>query len=302
MLTSLILQLQAPSAANLPAQLGRAGQALLLRLVQERDAALASQLHDEGKLKPYTVSNLVLGKRTREGSLPVEAGQTGWLRFTGLTEAVSHHLQGLAAHPPATVELDGYTFRVNGATLDAARHPWAGQISYQDLAAPFLLGGLPNPAKQVRLEFISPTSFRSGGHFVPLPLPELVFGSLLDKWQTFAPIALHPDTRRFAAEAVVLSRYSLRTRGAPYVKMVGGRAQGEGEQPLREASFRGIGEIEDRKAKVGNTMIGFTGEVTFSVLNRDKYWLNVLHLLAAFAFFSGVGYQTGAGLGQTRRF
>ena len=103
---------------------------------------------------------------------------------------------------------------------------------------------------------------------LPLPLPELVFGSLLDRWQAIAPIALHPDMRRFAAEAVVLGRYHLRTRGMPY--------------------------------KQGGMQIGFTGEATFIALNRDRYWLNVLHLLAAFAFYSGVGYQTGAGLGQVR--
>jgi CRISPR-associated endoribonuclease Cas6 len=118
------------------------------------------------------------------------------------------------------------------------------------------------------LEFASPTTFRSQGQYLPLPLPELVFGSLLDRWQAFAPIALHPDLRRFAAEAVVLGRYHLRTRGMPY--------------------------------KQGGMQIGFTGEATFVVLNRDRYWLNVLHLLAAFAFYSGIGYQTGAGLGQAR--
>jgi CRISPR-associated endoribonuclease Cas6 len=48
--------------------------------------------------------------------------------------------------------------------------------------------------------------------------------------------------------------------------------------------------------------VGFTGRVVFAVLNRDRYWLNVLHLLEAFAFYSGVGYQTAAGLGQARGF
>jgi hypothetical protein len=44
------------------------------------------------------------------------------------------------------------------------------------------------------------------------------------------------------------------------------------------------------------------GEVTFTALNRDCHWLSVLHLLAAFAFYSGVGYQTAAELRQTRAF
>jgi CRISPR-associated endoribonuclease Cas6 len=290
MLTSLVLQLQSPTEANLPATLGRAGLALLLGLIRDQDAALAQTLHDTDGPKPLTASNLVMGKRTREGSLRLEAGQTGWLRFTGLTAEVSRCLQALAARPPETVELGGHLLRVTGATLDSTRQPWAGQISYQDLAAPYLLGGRPNPAGRVQLEFVSPTTFKSGGRLVPLPLPELVFGSLLDRWQAFAPIGLHPEVRRFAAEAVVLSRYAVRTHGAPYSK-----AEGGGTAEQRERA-----ETAHTKSKRANVLIGFTGQVVFTVLNRDRYWLSVLHLLAAFAFYSGVGYQTTAGLGQVR--
>jgi CRISPR-associated endoribonuclease Cas6 len=283
MLTSLVLHLQSPTPAHLPANLGRAGQALLLRLIGAQDAGLAQSLHQAEKARPYTVSNLVLGQRAG-GSLHVSASQSGWLRFTGLNEAVSCHLIALAGRPPESVELDGHHFKVTGAALNPARHPWAGQISYQDLAAPYLLGGRERLNSTLRLEFASPTTFRSQGRYLPLPQPELVFGSLLDRWQAFAPIALHPDTRRFAAEAVVLSRYELRTRGMPYIK------RGEaGEQPDREEG-----------ATPYPAIIGFTGRVAFTVLNRDRYWLNVLHLLAAFAFYSGVGYQTSAGLGQAR--
>ncbi|RME69403.1 MAG: CRISPR system precrRNA processing endoribonuclease RAMP protein Cas6 [Chloroflexi bacterium] len=267
MLTSLIIQLTAPTDARLPAALGRASQALLLRLVQQVDPPLADALHHGDGPRPYTASNLVLGRRAG-GSLHIQAGQTGWLRFTGLTRPVSQTLQALAADPPASVEVDGQPFTVTGATLDPAVHPWAGQISYQDLAAPFLLAGQAGPPARIRLEFVSPTTFKSRGRFVPLPLPELVFGSLLDRWQTFAPVALNPELRRFAAEVVHLTRYDLQTRAAPYK-----------QQGLR---------------------VGFTGQADFTAANRDRYWLNMLHLLAAFAFYSGVGYGTASGLGQAR--
>lgn len=296
MLTSLVLQLEAEGEAGLPANLGRAGLALALRLIGGREPGLAQALHDAQGPKPLTVSNLVLGKRV-EGRVQVQAGQVGWLRLTGLNGAVSDQWEAVAGAPPESVELDGRRFWVRGATLDGAVHPWAGRMSYQDLAGPFLLGGRERLGPAIRLEFASPTTFRSGGRYVPLPLPELVFGSLLDKWQSFAPIALHPEARRFAAEAVVLSRYELRTRGMPYGKGEGGR--------MREAvsivnTLGGTGGQQG--ASIVNMMIGFTGRVVFTALNRDRYWLSVLHLLSAFAFFSGVGYQTGAGLGQVRRF
>jgi CRISPR-associated endoribonuclease Cas6 len=267
MLISLVLQVCAQQPAQLPASLGRASQALLLRLIQAQDAALSARLHDEEGLRPYTASNLVLGRRAG-GSLVAPGDGNGWLRFTGLTEEVSACLLRLAEDPPEVVDMDGCPLRVVGATLDAASHPWAAQSDYQTLAARHLLAGERVPAARLTLEFASPTTFRSSGRYVPLPLPELVFGSLLERWQAFAPVALSPELRRFATEMVVVSRYMLRTRSLP--------------------------------SKEGGLHIGFIGQVTFSALNRDRYWLSVLNLLAHYAFFSGVGYGTAAGLGQVR--
>ncbi|MCS7259672.1 MAG: CRISPR system precrRNA processing endoribonuclease RAMP protein Cas6 [Anaerolineae bacterium] len=266
MLTSLVLQVRVEQAVRLPAGLGRASQALLLRLIQAQDAALSARLHDEEGLRPYTASNLVLGRRA-DGCLLAAPGESGWLRFTGLTEEVSACLRRLADDPPAMVDMDGCPLRVVGATMDAAQHPWAAQSDYPTLAARHLLAG-ENPPPRLTLEFVSPTTFRSSGRYVPMPLPELVFGSLSERWQAFAPVALSPEVRRFAAEMVVVSRYLLRTRSLP--------------------------------GKEGGLHIGFIGQVTFRTLNRDRYWLSVLNLLAEYAFFSGVGYGTAAGLGQVR--
>jgi CRISPR-associated endoribonuclease Cas6 len=118
------------------------------------------------------------------------------------------------------------------------------------------------------LSFATPTTFRSGGKNVPLPLPELVFGSLLDRWQAFAPLAVNPELRRFAAEQVAVARYRLRSRVLPF--------------------------------KPGAMQVGFTGECHYVALRRDRYWLSVLHLLAGFAFYAGVGYQTSVDMGQAR--
>jgi CRISPR/Cas system endoribonuclease Cas6 (RAMP superfamily) len=122
MLTSLILQLQSPTTATLPANLGQATQSLLLCLMGASDADLARELHTGEGPKPFTVSNLVLGKPAK-GSLRIEAGQVGWLRLTGLTEAVGERLLALAAKPPAMVEMDSHHLAVTGVTLDFAVHP-----------------------------------------------------------------------------------------------------------------------------------------------------------------------------------
>lgn len=267
MLTSLVLSLTALTDAQLPASLGRASQALFYRLLDHYNPALAETLHNAEGPKPYTTSNLVLGRRQNH-QLNVQAGQTGWIRLTGLTRDVSGPLLAIATNPPERVELDRVEFAVNAATVDPAQHPWAGKISYQDFAAPFLLAAPAELPHQMGLEFVSPTTFRSQAVFVPFPLPEQVFGSLLLRWQTFAPIALNPEVRRFAEEMVVANRYNLNTVSLPY--------------------------------KQGGLRIGFVGEITYTTLNQDRYWLSVLHLLANYAFFSGVGYQTTMGMGQVR--
>ncbi len=68
---------------------------------------------------------------------------------------------------------------------------------------------------------------------------------------------------------VAISRYQLRTRILPF--------------------------------KDGAMQVGFVGDVTFLALNSDRYWVGALHLLAEYALFAGVGYQTTMGMGQARK-
>jgi CRISPR-associated endoribonuclease Cas6 len=247
--------------------LGRAGHALLLRLIDAADPALAQALHESDTAKPFTCSDLVGGQRQGKNTRWLQPDQPAWLRFTGLNAAVSAHLQRLAQEPPAAVELDGIPLRVLSATLDTAEHPWAGQSSYETLGAPHLLAQ-QSPHYRLALTFASPTTFRSQGSSQPVPMPEWVFGSLLDRWNNFGAVQLPVEARRFAAECTVLSRYLLRTRAIPYKNIV---------------------------------QMGCVGWADYAVLNRDRYWASLLNLLADYAFYSGIGYQTTMGLGQAQR-
>lgn len=46
---------------------------------------------------------------------------------------------------------------------------------------------------------------------------------------------------------------------------------------------------------------GFMGSCTYAFLVKDRYWMGLIHMLAAFAFYSGVGKKTTMGMGQCRR-
>jgi len=267
MLSSLVITLQAGRPARFPPHLGRAAHAALLRLIAGSDPALAEQLHASAERRPFTCSTL-WGPRRQGGSLVLEAGRPAFLRFTGLNEAVSRHLLGLAEHPPASIELEGVPLAVQEATLDPLVHPWAGRCTYEELAGRHLLPQ-KTPAPRLEIEFASPTAFRSAGRTVPLPLPGLVFGSLVEKWNAFSPLVVSEEVRRFAEECLAISRYRLFTRP------VAGKEEG--------------------------LQIGFLGLCRYTALNRDRYWLSLVQLLTDYAFYAGVGYQTTVGLGQARR-
>ncbi len=266
MITSLILQLRSPENVVLPATLGQAGQSLLYRLIQSHDSDLATRIHDTAGLKPLTASGLLMGK-LQGRDVHIQAEEDGWIRFTGLNQEVSKCLLNIVKNPPHKVELDHVQFIVTHATINPDEHIWAGTTTYQDLSRKFLLSTAKHP-RHIALKFFSPTTFRRKGKFLPLPLPDLVFGSLLDRWQLFAHIALHPDVRRFADEMVMVKNFNIRSRAKPY----------------KQRAF-----------------IGFTGEVSFQVMNQDHYWISVLSMLAEFSFYSGIGYRTSVGFGQVKK-
>ena len=274
-LLSLVLTLRPTTAGTPPPRLGRAAHAILLRHIAAQDPALAESIHNDDGPKPITASDL-LGPRRREQVTPE---QTYTLRYTALTAPVAAALASAFAVGD-TLTFEDVTFEVVDLALplptdqpippdSQASTPWVGSDDYQALAARHLLPA--GPAPQVTWEFLlaAPLAFQSKGKTQPLPVPEQFFGSLVQRWNTFAPVAL-PDegVRRYAEELVAVSRFELRS--AP------GWDRGPG---LR---------------------IGAIGRITYRALNRDRYWLAVLSLLAEFALYSGVGAMTAAGMGQVR--
>ena len=267
MLTSLVFSLAPAEAASMPLFLGRASHSAFLRLVAARDSEMADRLHAPNERRPFTCSNLMGGKRVGR-NLELAPDDAVSIRFTGLNSEVSALLTEFSVNPPTELEVDRIVFAVRGATLDPASDPWAGQASYETLASQRLLPAEPAP-NFAELDFLSPTAFRSGGHTLPVPLPGLVYGSLVDVWNQFAPVAVSEEMRRYAEECLAMSRYRLSTQAVP----------GKG-RPVQ---------------------IGCVGHCRYVATNRDRYWLGVLQLLTDFAFFAGVGRQTSVGMGQVRR-
>jgi CRISPR-associated endoribonuclease Cas6 len=258
-LLSLVLTAQPLTRDYRPRPLGRALHAILLRSLQQEDAALAQAIHDSSGPKPFTVSDLF----EHEGQLT--------LRLTALTRSVAQTLiQAVtvgALQPGAMLNLDGLKLRVTGVVTRREQHLWAGQASYGALALPWLYQQA-EPEIRLAFEFASPVTFKSNDMNVPVPMPQWVFGGLLDRWNTFAPVPLPEIVREFAALRKALSRYELRTVAVPF--------------------------------KPGTVKFGAVGYGVYTAPHPDEALLSALNLLSDFAFYAGVGAQTTMGFGQCR--
>jgi CRISPR-associated endoribonuclease Cas6 len=282
MLLSTVLSLTPTARVPILGALGRPAQAWFLSQLMKKRPKLAASLHDEGGIKPYTVSTLLnrYGHPHKAGDW-LNEGQECWLRITTFGEEISDvFLRSVLPTLPQTLTLYKMDFRVDGYTLNPREHPWAGQSSFAEIAQD---SQYTKVSCNARMEFVSPTAFRNHRRDVALPIPGQVFRSLAQKWNAFCPESMElqhlwPD---FADDCILVNEltavntvhwdFAERTRGAA---------------------------------------TGFTGTVGFMLLPQDKvkeswssYWEGadvVMQSLARFAFYSGVGHHSTIGMGQVR--
>lgn len=265
MIYSVLLNLEAEHDAEIASNLGFHINALFLGLIKSVDETLAEKLHSMDSLKPFTVSPLQ-GKFTqRNGGLVIRKHEQCQLRFTALEDGVFARVMENLIKGRAQLRLQKARLEVTDVITSPQGSPWAGFASFEGLLEQ------ENPDRNISFEFASPTVFRSDGkRNIAFPSPDLVFGSLLNKWNAFSEIKLDSDLLEQVKESVLISRYKLETKMLDFNK-------------YHELGFIGT------CAYVINDMIpkGIAGQ---------------LNALADFAFFSGVGAKTTMGMGQIKRF
>ncbi len=253
----------------LPAWSGRAAQAWFLDNVRRADPALARVLHGD----PHDAR----GQERRPYTISVSQDQPGqtWLRITSFSPVLTAFLEGTflpSLHDPIT--LTGIDIEIAG--IATSGHPWAGRSDYEQIARQAF--DLSANADHLRpaFQFATPTAFRHNGLLIPLPLPEMVYGSLIRAWDSFSPVGLPVRLNDFLAQAVAIARHRLMTHT---VRL------GKDEQ-----------------------YVGFTGSVEYALLAENsglsedafRQRVQTLALLTDFAFYTGVGIRTAVGMGQLR--
>jgi CRISPR-associated endoribonuclease Cas6 len=220
---------------SLPPTVNRAIHALCLGWFAKADANLAAALH-QAEVSPFTVSI----KRIDRQRIELQITLLGRELLTAL-------LWGLGADLGQEIELVGVLCRV-GSQIQIAncdRFARLAQVLPQD---------------PLELQFVSPTSFKQQQIIQPFPLPDLVFGSLLRRWNALAPQDLHFPSVQWQG---LVSAYDLKTHA---LKMKGDE-------------------------------IGSVGWVRYRFPLPEQ--ARIATILARFACFAGVGRKTAMGMGQT---
>lgn len=286
-----VIECRATSPTTIDNHMGRAVQQFGLTCIQSVNKALSDSLHDDTDQKPFTVSGL-MGK---SGSLSgdVKAGASAWIRLTGLSSDVAQALmqshdqmrQRLAGDTPVLIELDRMAWQVVAVHIE--NHAWAGNGSYQGLID---RQANSDPAKTIRLSFLSPTTFRSQSVNVPLPTPSLVFGSLLTRWMTFTSHRLidlpQDQVTAFINHHVLISQHHIRTQLV------------RGKQGGKEIGF--VGEVVYELARTSDYLQKNDPSLE-ALLKQEHLWFaRTIDLLADFAVYSGVGRKTTTGMGMVK--
>jgi CRISPR-associated endoribonuclease Cas6 len=267
MLSSCIIFVKALQETLVPPSMGQVLHAFFLDSARSLDPDLAEKLHAAHSIKPFTVSQLNGRVTYEDNRWRLYPGVAYTFRITSVSPELSVWLkERWASSLPEEVMLAGARLAVNGYTFNHMEHPWAGISSYEEIYNEAV--SRTTVANKLTLEFSSPTTFRTAGSNYPLPDPQKVFLNLLQKWNYYSPIHLGDNYVEFIQDNVFPSAHKLQTRIMHFDKY---------------------------------KQVGFTGTCSYGIRKqKEDILIRVLHMLAEYAFYAGIGYKTTMGMGQGR--
>ncbi|ELR97240.1 CRISPR-associated endoribonuclease Cas6 [Gloeocapsa sp. PCC 73106] len=248
---SFVIELGAAKRGYLPASMGRAIHGCILNWLKIGDAHIAEKIH-QSQVSSVSISNLIGYRRQPD----ILEGDSFYLRICLLDgNLFSPLLEGIETWENQEVILAKFPFVIRQIYTIPDSHNLSQFTDYYRL-------GMYSPTYQdITLQFLSPTSFKQKEVFQLFPLPELVFNSLLRRWNYFAPTELQFPEIEWQ---VFVSAFDLKTHAL--------KLQSDAE-------------------------IGSQGWVKYRFINLEQ--ARIASILAHFAFYAGVGRKTTMGMGQT---
>lgn len=261
-LVAICLHLTPEVDINLPANYTYGLLGWWLDRIRRDDPNLSAYLHDGGAEKPFTLSRLT-GLPPAPPYRLLRGNSYQWTISAlalPLCQWLATWLESLS-QSPELIHLFGGSVEITAVTIASLpttyRELWQTPLPQQ---------------RKFRLEFISPTSFRTRKHHLPLPVPSNIFHSYLRRWNDFSPY--------------------------PY-------SQEEFLDWVTEMVFVSGHRIETTRLHAGKAglVTGFTGWVEFGVearSDRTPPHQHLLYNLIQLAPYCGTGHKTTFGLGQTQ--
>ncbi len=297
---SLVLNLLPQSPIPPQFLTGRHLHALFLNLVSSVDRELGDYLHEAKADKAFTLSPLQVSQRfigSRDGILqwehtkPIAAGTPCWWRISLLDDTLFGKLTQLwlNLNPNRPWHLGPADLHITSILgTPQSTQPWANAISYAQLyeqsSDSVSVTHLPSMVsearqsdsqvrasasgkgyRQIEFSFCTPTAFRQSQHDSALPTRELVFNSLINRWNQYSGIELPKNL----IESIFPSFFNIHTE-----------------------------LVADSRSK----FIGCVGAMNFRIMGDvDPLVIKQINALANFALYSGVGRKTTMGMGMVRR-
>ena len=280
MLAAIVIQLKSLDDSSLSGATGRGVHGFWFQHWNKVDPDIADGLHAARQTSPYTLSPLMgLPRPAQKGNIEIPRGWNAWFRVTTLTKPLSEallegwvpgleRLKVIKIPQPANQQdgdTPGIRWKLNGISLTADEHPWAGRTTYGQMAGERLVN--TRPPVHWRVHLATPTAFHGTAGHLPFPLPNSLINSWQRRWQEFAPIALPDEMPDLVRQQVVISSYQLKTI------------------PVREGQ---------------RLTVGCVGRLSLRALKMHPAHRAAVDLLAAFAFYAGSGHRTTQGMGMTR--
>lgn len=285
MLVSTVLVLEARNDAEIPLTHGDLAHAAFLDLIQKESESLAWRLHQANRHKPFTVSHLT-GTREAEGkNLLIEREENYRWRLTALEKPLAELLLSLKGKTGTAIKIGGAEFVLEDVLTTPEEHRWARVTDYPGLVS----GG--EAETKIPFRFVSPTSFRVEEQNFLFPLPHLVFFSLAEKWQLYAPAPFSAEIKNFLDEMTAWTQRAENVSPGEVWTLL--------DKVVNVSGYTLKTQILDFR---NYRRIGFTGFTEFQMQPPvPETWRRLLNVLADFAFYAGVGLQTTMGMGQTVR-
>lgn len=262
-LASLIFTLRIENQAALPMSHGRLLHAAFLDMIQRLSPELSKELHDSRYLN-FSVGMLnIRNIQPEHGTYHFRSGDKVTWRITTLSEQLLDVISNIK--PGQKLRIGPAEATIQRIASSSEEHRDACVTSTKqilDMANHF------GDTRRIVMRFSTPTSFRYYDTYYPSPRPDLVFGSIADKWNN---VVQDPHIELDAFKNIALSH------------LIPDNWQG---------STRRVNITKDRG------LTAFEGSIAFNISSLPVEYRGLFVALAEFATFSGVGTFTGQGMGQ----